>query len=411
MLFILGKKAFRVLMFKSLFNLLLIALLTATTWVGDATANGASKVKIIGLDADMSAVAKEGGIAIMRGAQIAIDEINDSGGVLGHQLKLEVKNHRGNPARGKHNLKKFASNPDVVAVLGGVHTPVVMQELELIHQYKIPFLVPWAAGTPIIDNGFEPNFVFRISVRDAEAAEVMLKYAKSTGNKKVALLLEQTGWGRSNEKSMTKAAQQLGLEITHVAWFNWRQPSMLSELNRIRKSGATSVMVVANAPEGAVIIKEVAEQNFNDLQFVSHWGIAGGSFVDQVGINVLASVDLAVLQTYSFALPHNPSLNLRILKQYQDRFDPDTTPNSVSGAVGVAHAYDLVHVLAKAIKNANSFDRIEIQRNLEQVKEYNGLVKNYGQPFSSKQHDALLAKDYMMAKYNENGHLVPLIND
>ena len=46
---------------------------------------------IIGLDADMSAVAKEGGIAIQRGAEIAIDEINKQGGVLNRPLKLMVK--------------------------------------------------------------------------------------------------------------------------------------------------------------------------------------------------------------------------------------------------------------------------------------------------------------------------------
>lgn len=398
-------------MFKSLFYILLIASLGLSGWSADATETTSKKPLKIGLDADMSAVAAEGGVAIKRGASIAIEQINASGGVLGHPLELVVRDHRGNPARGKHNIKKFGKDPDVIAVVGGVHTPVVIQELDLIHQYKLPFLVPWAAGTPIIDNGYEPNFVFRISVRDEQAAEVLLQHAKQKGNKKVALLLEQTGWGRSNEKSMKKAAERHGLEVTQVAWFNWRQPSMLNELKRIRESGATAVMLVANAPEGAVIIKEAIAHNFTDLQFISHWGIAGGAFVESVGMSQLEQVDLSVLQTYSFTKPNNPVINDYVLNEYRKRFDLEATASSMAGAVGVAHAYDLVHALALAITNAKSTARTDIQKSLEQLKGFKGLVKDYDEPFAKSRHDALFADDYMMSKYNSQGYLVPIRND
>ena len=79
---------------------------------------------IIGLNADMSAVAAEGGVAISRGAQLAIDNINKTGGLMGRQLMLNVRDHRGNPARGLANIKQFAQQDNVLAVLGGVHTPV-----------------------------------------------------------------------------------------------------------------------------------------------------------------------------------------------------------------------------------------------------------------------------------------------
>jgi branched-chain amino acid transport system substrate-binding protein len=62
----------------------------------------------IGLDADMSAVSKDGGIAIQRGAMIAIEEINHAGGVLNRPLELITKDHRGNPARGIANIKALS---------------------------------------------------------------------------------------------------------------------------------------------------------------------------------------------------------------------------------------------------------------------------------------------------------------
>ncbi len=134
----------------------------------------------------MSAVAAEGGQAIYQGAMIAINEINREGGVLDRPLELIVRDHRGNPARGIRNIQTFSQTSDMVAVLGGVHTPVALQELELIHQHQLIYLSPWAAGTAIVDNGYEPNNVFRVSIRDAEAAKVLLAHIQDKGISNIA---------------------------------------------------------------------------------------------------------------------------------------------------------------------------------------------------------------------------------
>lgn len=117
---------------------------------------------LIGLDADMSSGSAKAGEAIKRGMEIAVDEINGQGGVLGRNLDIIVKDHRGNPARGVDNLEELARTENLVAVMGGLHTPVAMHELKTIHKNGLPFLVPWAAGTPVVANGFDPNFVFRV---------------------------------------------------------------------------------------------------------------------------------------------------------------------------------------------------------------------------------------------------------
>ena len=213
-----------------------------------------TKTLYIGLDADMSAVAKGGGIAIQRGAEIAIDEINQTGGLLGHKLALIVKDHRGNPARGIANINDYAKHENLLAILGGVHTPVALKELPEIHKYNLIYLDPWAAGTAIVDNNFKPNYVFRVSVRDKEAGKVFINYAKQIGVSKIGLLLEQTAWGRSNEKSITEFSSKSGVEILGTQWFNWGQKSFEQEISDLKKLGIDSIILVANTPEGAEIV-------------------------------------------------------------------------------------------------------------------------------------------------------------
>jgi len=365
----------------------------------------------IGLDADMSAVAKEGGIAIQRGALIAIEEINKAGGILNRPLELVTKDHRGNPARGIANIKAFSKQPDLVAVLGGVHTPVALKELPILHENKMIYLDPWAAGTPIVKNDYKPNYVFRISVRDEQAGKVLIKHAKKLGANKVGLLLESTGWGRSNEKSMTNAAIENGVGIAAIEWFNWGQKDMTKEISSLISQGAEAILLVANAPEGVVAAKSLLElKHTKSLPIISHWGIASGTFVENIGLDNLEKLNLSVLQTYSFTKPTNPELNDKIIKIYQKMFDSNVTAESMPGAVGTAHAYDLIHILAKAIKQAKSTKTSEIRTELERLPLHKGLVKTYSPAFTEEKHDALWAEDYIISHFDSQGNLVPLQN-
>lgn len=363
----------------------------------------------IGLDADMSAVAKEGGIAIQRGALIAIDEINKAGGVLDRPLELITRDHRGNPARGIANIKAFSKQPDLVAVLGGVHTPVALKELPLLHEHEIIYLDPWAAGTPIVKNGYEPNYVFRISVRDEQAGKVLIKQAKKMGASKVGLLLESTGWGRSNEKSMTQAAIQNGVSVEAIEWFNWGQKDMTKEISTLVNQGAEAILLVANAPEGVIAAQSLLKlPDAKNLPIISHWGIASGTFVEKIGLEDLSKLNLFVLQTYSFTKPTNPDLNKKIIKTYQELFDSSVTEKSMPGAVGTAHAYDLIHILAKAITQANSLKTSDIKSELESMPTHKGLVKTYSPAFTNNRHDALWAEDYIISTFDAKGNLTPL---
>ena len=151
---------------------------------------------IIGLDADMTSGSAQSGLAIRRGVVLALDEINAAGGLLGRPVELIVRDHRGNPDRGVDNIVEFAEMSDVLAVVGGLHTPVALRELKTIHDQQMIYLGPWAAGTPIVQNEYSPNFVFRVSVRDEYAGGFLVDRALERGLSKIGLLLERTGWGR-----------------------------------------------------------------------------------------------------------------------------------------------------------------------------------------------------------------------
>ncbi len=158
---------------------------------------------LIGLDGEFGHASSTSAEAIRQGIQIAIDEINQAGGVLrGRPLKLVEKANGSLPARSFNNLKEFAAMPDLVAVFCGRFSVTVFEALPLIHQLGLPLLDPWAAADAIVDNAYSPNYVFRLSLTDTWAANAMLAHLTQRRVKRIGLLMLNTSWGRSTKKAV-----------------------------------------------------------------------------------------------------------------------------------------------------------------------------------------------------------------
>ncbi|MGI9505269.1 MAG: ABC transporter substrate-binding protein [Geminicoccaceae bacterium] len=367
----------------------------------------ASTPIIIGLDADMSSVAAQGGEAIRRGALIAIDELNERGGILGRKLTLSVRDHRGNPARGIDNIDDFAKDPNVVAVLGGVHTPVALRELKMIHRHGIPYLDPWAAGTPIIDNGYEPNFAFRLSVRDEYAGAFLVEQALEQGYSRPALLLERTPWGKSNQKAMMAAVAARSISKPLVEWFNWGADDLTAQIESMRRAKADVILLVSNAPEGALLVKTLAALPGNQrLPIIAHWGIIGGDFPALAG-PALQDVQLSFLQTFSFFNPPDRERADQVISSYCRLFGI-CNPAEMNASVGTAHAYDLVHILGRAIELAGTTERSAVRDALESVRDYEGLSRHWDRPFTATRHDALDASSFRLGYFDHAGAIRPV---
>ncbi len=358
---------------------------------------------VIGLDADMTLGSGESGLAIKRGMKLAVEEINAAGGVLGRELNILVRDHGGISARGLHNMEFFSGIGNLVAVIGGLHSPVALSQLDFIHRHEIIYLSPWAAATGIVENGYEPNYVFRVSVNDRLAGRFLVGQALRN-HRNIALLLENTSWGRSNHEAMTVALAERGAVPAAVEWLNWGEDDLSRQLLEIVDSGAEALLLVANAPEGATVVRTMARLP-RPIPIFSHWGITGGAFHQMVR-RELETVDLRFLQTFSFACTQNPKVR-EMGESYLLRYHL-TDPAAIPIPSGTAHAYDLVHLLARAIEVAGNLERSALRDALERLGLYHGLVKTYDPPFTPNRHDALDITDYFMARYDDRGFIVPL---
>ncbi len=367
----------------------------------------ASDPVYVGLDAEFGHKTSTSAQAIQQGIEIAIEEINQAGGVLGGRpLKLITRDNRSVTAIGLDNLRELAQINDLVAVFGGKFSPIYIESLPLVHELGLPLLDPWGSADGITDHQYRPSFTFRLSIKDEWASSAMIRFAMQHHKvSRLGVLLPNTAWGRSNKAALDRASTNGQVSIVAQRWYNWGDNSLLDDYLSLKAAGAQAILLIANEVEGAVLVRDIASlPAAQRLPVVSHWGVTGGEFARLSGA-ALNNVDFAVIQSFSF-VGLESAVGRRVLAALTRRGVPSA--QDVKSPVGIAHAYDLTHLLSMAIQKAGSTDRRRVRDALEQLGPYNGLVRSYPVPFTRNRHDALTASNIFFARYTTADQLIPI---
>jgi branched-chain amino acid transport system substrate-binding protein len=370
----------------------------------------ASNPVLIGLTAEFGLKNSTSAQAIEMGIRVAMEEINSQGGVLGgRQLALEVRDDRSVPARAIENLNGFASMKDVVAVFGGRFSPVVVEIAPVAQKSKMILLCPWSSADEITSHGDRPNYCFRLSLTDKLAMSCLIATAEARGLKRVGLMLPNTAWGRSNFRAAEKLlSSKPDMHLARTQWYNWGDRSLLSFYREIVAAEAEAVILVANDLEAGILVNEMLElPKEKRLPILSHWGVTGGTFFEN-SEKAIQQVDFSVVQTFSF-FRASPKVRDRFMS-LAGKLYPGKTFEEIKSPVGVAHAYDLTHLLAIAIDKAGSADRTAIRDAMEALGTYEGLVATLDPPFTPENHEALGMEQVFMARYRNDGALTPIPN-
>ncbi len=383
-------------------SMLLASAVTATSLAFSLPTAAADTIKI-GLIASLSGPSAKSGEAITRGMTIAIDEINAAGGLLGKQVELIRRDDENNPGKGLVAARELVQKEEVAVLFGGLQTPVSLALVPYMNQIKVPFMGPWAAGTPITKNGAKENYMFRVSAYDSMVGVALVNRAISShGAKNPGMMLINNPWGESNEKALSAAMADKGLTLAGIEKIEGSDIDVVPQLTRLKEAGADTIFMVANVGPSAQVMKSLERMNW-DVPVVSHWGPAGGRFSELGGPR---AKDVEMIQTFTFSGNDSPAA-AEMMTKLKAKFPEIKGEADVTPAVGIANAYDGMHLAALAITNAGSTDGPAIRQGFYDIKEYKGLIKTYVNPFSPEEHDALGPDDLVFTQFID-GKIVPI---
>lgn len=354
-----------------------------------------------GLRHSSSAMATEWGI------RAALEEINQAGGVLnGRPLKLITTDNKGVSARGKDNFVQLAAQQDLVAILSGRMNPITLEMLTEAHRLKVPLISVWGSADLITDHEYKPSYSFRVSIKDEWGVEAMMRRLSSShGVRQACAILPKASGGHSVEKVILEKKGAHTPQFPVLRWYNLGEASFKEHYQACLDARTQGLLFVGHGQEAALLIQEIAGQPLSKrLPVVAHMGATGSTLHDMVKDD-LAKVRIDFVQTFSFV--HNRRPRAIYLANWVMKNQGFNSPHQIPSPVGVAHAYDTVHLLAKAIDMAKTTSPSKIRDALETLPAFDGAVRHYAKAFTPQRHDALDKSQILFVRMTPPGHLIP----
>lgn len=231
--------------------LVLAALLSAS-----ATPAVAAQPVRIGITTILSGPYADRGQSEQYGAQLALDQINQAGGVLGRPVEAFYADNACKPDIGVPATKRLIEQQHVPVIIGALCTPVTHAIEPVVQAAKIPLVIATSAGQDFVDaSGVGGNdYLFKTIPSEVDIARGLIRYLATKHIKSVAIAAETGGFPQANAVAFTKAAKDAGITVTDVETITPGSTDMAALLDKL-KSGAPEELLIMPGSSTAAFFK------------------------------------------------------------------------------------------------------------------------------------------------------------
>ena len=363
-----------------------LLLLATFCWLGAqllvSTGSAADEPKPIKIGAIFSVTGPASflGAPETKTAQMLVDKINASGGVLGQKLELIIKDSSGSPEKAVSFAKQLIEEDRVLAIIGPSTSGETMQIKKLCEENQM-ILVSCAAADAIVNP--LAKYVFKTPQKDSQAATWIYRTMKEKGISKIAILTGNDGFGASGKKQLEELAKTEGIEIVANEVYDKQATDLTDILTKVK--GTPGVQAVVNwsiVPAQSIVAKNMKQLGMTIPLFQSH-GFGNRKYVEQAGVAaegiLFPAGRLLVVDELADSHPQKKLL-AAYKKDYEAAYKEDV---STFGG----HAYDAILIVTEALKKAGTTDRAKVRDAIEGL---HGLVGTAGiYNFSATDHTGL----------------------
>ena len=154
------------------------------------------------------------GALMKQAAELAAEELNAKGGVLGRPIQVVFADTRGKPEEGTAAAERLISQEKVVAITGEFHSSVFLAEMEVAHKAGIPIIAVDVWALSITAKGYPE--VFRVAPNQALIASKYGEWLAAAGFKNVAFIFEKTDGGQSARDVLLPVLDKHGVKYEAV---------------------------------------------------------------------------------------------------------------------------------------------------------------------------------------------------
>lgn len=297
----------------------------------------------IGVGAPITGPNAAFGAQLQKGAEQAVADLNEAGGMNGEKIVLSIGDDVSDPKQGISVANKFVAD-GVKFVDGHFNSGVTIPASEVYAENGLLMVTPGATNPQVTERGM--TNVFRICGRDDQQGGIAGKYiVDNFKDAKVAVVHDKTPYGQGLADETKKALEANGLQPVMYEGVNIGDKDFSALIAKMKEAGVTMIYWGGLHTEAGLIIRQAADQGLNAKLF------SGDGIVSNELASIAGDAIIGTLNTFAPDPRNNPAAQEVVEKFRASGFEPEAY---------TLYSYAAVQVMVQAANKAGSNDPVVV---------------------------------------------------
>jgi len=251
------------------------------------------------------------GAQMKNGGELAIEDINAAGGVLGKKLDLEFGDDACDPKQAVAVANQMTGN-NVALVAGHYCSGSSIPASKVYTEANIVQISPASTNPAFTDNRAGPN-IYRVCGRDDQQGGVAGKYiASHFSDKKVAFVHDKTAYGKGLADETKKAMNEAGKQEAMYEAITAGEKDYSALVSKLKQANIDLVYFGGYHTEAGLIIRQMRDQGMNTIL------MGGDALITQEFWSITGPAGEGTLMTFSPDPRKNPAA-AEVVKRFKDK--------------------------------------------------------------------------------------------
>lgn len=219
------------------------------------------------------------------GVELAVEEINAAGGVLGAPIQLEISDTQTEPQAGVDAAQRLVSVQGVHALVGALSSGVTIPVASSVSSSEGVVQISNASTSPVITNLDDNDFLFRTVPSDAFQGNALAQVAMEEGVESVGILYINNDYGEGLANAFESAFEALGGSVVGRSGYAPGQSSYRGELGRV-SDGEAALLLIGYPENGQTILRQALEGG-HFTEFLFSDGMKSPDIIENLGARYL----------------------------------------------------------------------------------------------------------------------------
>ena len=197
------------------------------------------------------------GKAAQRGIDLAVQEINDKGGVNGRKVEVIYEDDQGKSAPAIAAMQKLVSVNRVPLVFGSAASSVSVALCPVANREKVILITPISSSKELTEVG--GPFFFRTCPSDVVQAGMMADWLREDGHQKAGVIFVNNSWGQGLKDEFVKRFEAAGGKVVAVESCKEGERELRTHLSKLKNTGPDAIYAITYGREGGALLRQAKE--------------------------------------------------------------------------------------------------------------------------------------------------------